>query len=354
MKILFLVPYPLHESPSQRFRFEQYFHRIEQAGHSYRVQTFLPPRRWRLLSQPGHGLSKLYLITLGFLHRILAPWYAISSDRVFIHREVTPIGPPIFEWIIARLLRKKVIFDFDDAIWLTDRQHESAWFRWLKWRSKVALISTWSYRVSCGNEYLASFARKFNQHVTVNPTTIDTSYHIPEKKVSEQVVIGWTGSRSTMGYLNDVKVPLEELMMRHPHVVIRIVSDQAPDWSHARIDFVPWSLETEIPTLQTFDIGIMPLRDDPWSLGKCGFKALQYMSLSIPAVVSPVGVNTEVVVDTITGYHCRGGQEWINRLDELIRDRDKRTAMGLAGRRRVEDLYSVASNTARFLRLLEE
>jgi hypothetical protein len=142
MKILFLVPYPLHESPSQRFRFEQYFHRIEQAGHSYRVQTFLPPRRWRLLSQPGHGLSKLYLITLGFLHRILAPWYAISSDRVFIHREVTPIGPPIFEWIIARLLRKKVIFDFDDAIWLTDRQHESAWFRWLKWRSKVALISS--------------------------------------------------------------------------------------------------------------------------------------------------------------------------------------------------------------------
>jgi len=284
----------------------------------------------------------------------MAPLYALSCDRIFIHREVTPVGPPVFEWIIARLLRKKVIYDFDDAIWLTDRQQESTWFRWLKWRKKVARVCAWSYRVSCGNEYLASFARKFATQVIVNPTTIDTSYHLPKKKSEQSLVIGWTGSRSTMNYLQEVRSPLEDLMKRYPRVIIRIVSDQAPDWSHPRIDFVPWSLENEIPILQTFDIGIMPLPLDPWSLGKCGFKALQYMSLAIPAIVSPVGVNTDIVVDSVTGYHCRQPEEWISRLEELILNPDRRATMGTAGRKRIEDYYSVASNTSRFLRLLEE
>src|SRR5688500_1091441 len=121
-------------------------------------------------------------------------------DFVFIHREVSPLGPPIFEWILAKVLKKNIIYDFDDAIWLTDRHDESLVFRLLKWRSKVDLICRWSHKVSCGNEYLCRFAANFNNNVVYNPTTIDTeNLHNPSffKQPSghlDKITIGWTGS----------------------------------------------------------------------------------------------------------------------------------------------------------------
>ena len=113
---------------------------------------------------------------------------------IFIHREVAPVGPPVFEWIISKIFKKKIIYDFDDAIWLTDRKDESWILETLKWRSKIQSICRWSYKVSCGNEYLCDYARQFNERVFYNPTTIDTGnlhnpslYKIDSK---DKIIIG--------------------------------------------------------------------------------------------------------------------------------------------------------------------
>ena len=173
-KILFLVPYPLETSPSQRFRFEQYFSLLRSSGCTLTVQTFLNLGGWYISFQKGKSFLKIKVLAAGLAKRILILFKSPMYDFVFIHREAAPLGPPIFEWILAKILRKKIIYDFDDAIWLTDRQQESALFRMAKWRSKVGSICKWAYKVSCGNEYLCNYAALYNKNVVYNPTTIDT------------------------------------------------------------------------------------------------------------------------------------------------------------------------------------
>lgn len=353
-KILFLVPYPLDEAPSQRFRFEQYFHTLKESAYTFRVQSFLSVADWRRL-YTGGGLRKAMGVVAGLLRRVYMLLYVGRYQFVFIHREAAPIGPPIFEWIIANIFRKKIIYDFDDAIWMTDQVNESTLARIIRWRSKVASICRWSYRVSCGNDYLAAYARQFNQHVVVNPTTIDTVHaHHPDRRAvasTKKLVIGWTGSHSTLKYLQEIESVLRQLGEKHPHIEYRVIANRPPALNVPAVTFVPWKKETEIEDLAAFDIGIMPLPDDEWSKGKCGFKALQYMAMGIPTVASPVGVNTHIIQPGVNGYLCTTPDEWMHALELLIHNPALRNALGNKGRETVEHHYSVKSNTPVFLSL---
>lgn len=354
MKILFLVPYPLKESPSQRFRFEQYFEILIKNNHTYQVQSFLSVTGWKILYKPGHLFTKAWIILSGFLKRFLILFRISSFDYIFIHREAAPVGPPILEWLIAKIFRKKIIYDFDDAIWLTDKIKEGTFEKIIRWRSKVGLISRWSYKVSCGNDYLCDYARKFNHQVILNPTTIDTiGLHNPtdEKKSSDHLVIGWTGSHSTLKYLKDIEPVLKQLEQKYPRLQTLIIADRKPDLALQSLFFLPWNKETEATDLAKADIGIMPLPDDEWAKGKCGFKALQYMSMKIPTVVSPVGVNTKIVEAGVTGYHASTQQEWMDALELLINDSTLRQTLGENGRKKIIESYSVESNASTFLSL---
>jgi len=357
MKILFLIPYPLTQAPSQRFRFEQYFETLTQAGHSYQVQTFLNSHAWQHFSK-SNMLMKSLAVVKGFFKRILILFTVPGYDRVFIHREATPIGPPLFEWVLAKLLRKKIIYDFDDAIWLTDKPIESTLLRIIKFRSKVATICRWSYRVSAGNEYLCNFAREYSFRVHLNPTIIDTDLlHNPAlykvDKKSGTVVIGWTGSYSTLKYLEALEPVLTELEQKYHHLEFLVIADQKPQLALKNLRFIPWSVNSEISSLLESDIGLMPLPDDKWAKGKCGFKALQYMALELPTAVSPVGVNTSIVDHGVNGFFCTTPQEWIQYLSMLIEDKFLREQMGKRGRQKVIDQFSVDSNRDNFLSLFE-
>lgn len=276
---------------------------------------------------------------------------------VFIHREAMPIGPPVFEWFTAVAFRKKIIYDFDDAIWLTDNHSEGNLIRFFKWRSKVAATCRWSYKISCGNAFLAEYARNFNTNVIVNPTTIDTEnvhnpalFPIPERKA---VTIGWTGSHSTLKYLLSLRNVLQRIEQEFQHVNILIIADREPPLELTRLTFRKWSTKTEIADLMEIDIGIMPLPDDEWSKGKCGFKALQYMALEKPAVVSPVGVNSEIINDSTDGYLANSEEEWHDKLTQLIMEPQLRQKIGKCARHKVLSCYSVFSNRATFLSLFQ-
>ncbi|MBS1491601.1 MAG: glycosyltransferase family 4 protein [Bacteroidetes bacterium] len=357
-RILIVCPYPLGEAPSQRFRFEQYFSVLSSLQIRIEVQSFLSSRQWKVFFKKGNSIFKLRLLLYGFFKRFGALFLAIPVDYVFIHRECTPIGPPVFEWILAKILRKKIIYDFDDAIWLTDKTHEHWLERAIRWRKKVSSICRWSHKVSAGNSYLATYAKQFNEHVIVNPTTLDTeNVHrfqaVDKPDSSERVVIGWTGSHSTIKYLDEIKEVLAAIEKKFPHVEFWIIADQPPPIRLSQIHFKPWSLQTEIKDLSQFDIGLMPLPDNEWTQGKCGFKALQYMSLEIPAIASPVGVNTSLILNGVDGFLCSSTEEWVRAIEYLIENPQVRKKIGKAGRTKVESEYSVASNTQNFLSLFK-
>ena len=137
MKVLFLVPYPLGQAPSQRFRFEQYFALLDSKGISYRVQSFLTEKGWRLIFQPGKIRYKAVAMITGMIRRIKALTQVAAFDIVFIHREACPFGPPVIEWMIVKVFRKKMIYDFDDAIWLANTSEENELAAFIKWHQKT-------------------------------------------------------------------------------------------------------------------------------------------------------------------------------------------------------------------------
>jgi len=357
-KIIFIIPYPLKCAPSQRFRFEQYLPLLTARGFSLQFEPFVSEANYPVLYLPNGFGKKILVLLKGIVRRLSLLFAVRNATYIFIHREALPFGPPVVEWIIGRVLGKKIIYDFDDAIWLTDK-HESYVEKLLRWRSKVAHICRWSYRISCGNEYLAQYARQFNSRVVVNPTTIDTeNLHHPAKvkhvKDPGQVVIGWTGSHSTLKYLEHLLPVLQQLEQEHPQVAFLVIANRNPELPLQRCSFVPWQKETEAHDLARMDIGIMPLPDDAWTRGKCGFKALQYMAMEIPCVASPVGVNTTIIQHGVNGMLAQTAEEWKHCLSLLITRPDLRTQLGRAGRQTVVNRYSVQSNAALFLSLFDD
>ncbi len=353
-KILFLVPHPPGISPSQRFRFEQYFIYLDSKSIQYDIQSFLDLSDHNIFNSGGNLLRKAYALMKGFLRRFRILPKVRRYDFVFIHRECAPVGPPVVEWMIAKVLGRKIIYDFDDAIWMTDKTDESTVVRILKWRSKVGNICTWAYKVSCGNEYLRAYAGRFNSNVVYNPTTLETTNrHNPQlfpHEAGEAITIGWTGSHSTLKYLKALDSVFQTLQRQYKNLKLVVIADRPPTLN-ATFEFRRWTAATEVQDLMEFDIGIMPLPDDEWSKGKCGFKALQYLALEIPAVASPVGVNTTIIKDGETGYLCVTDEEWITALGSLIANKELRRKMGQTGRAFVEKNYSVNSNYANFLEL---
>ena len=251
-----------------------------------------------------------------------------------------------------KIWRKKIIYDFDDAIWLANTSEQNKIAARLKWHHKVSAICKWSYKVSACNRYLADYALQYNKNVINNPTTIDTEgLHNPtDKKANSTFTIGWTGTHSTMPYLTPIFPLLDKLTKEHDFKLL-IISNQEPEFDRRYLEFIKWSKSSEIRDLQKMDIGIMTLSDDKWAKGKCGFKALQYMSLKIPALVSPVGVNTQIVDHGLNGFICKSSEDWERALTKFFKNSDLIETMAEACRKKIVDHYSVLSNTENFIKL---
>jgi len=353
VRILFLTPYPYGTAPGQRFRYEQYLDLLTAHGHQYRLSAFLSISVWTVLYKPGHALTKVLGVLAGFGRRVFDLFRAPGYDFVFVFREATPLGPPVFEWVLAKVLRKRIIYDFDDAIWLQDPIARPGLLNGLKWTRKVSSICRWSYRVACGNAYLRAYAARFNPAATINPTTLDTDHlhnRVRDQYAPGPLVIGWTGTHTTLRHLDLLWPVLERLEAEGHAFEFCVIANRAPDRSSLRsLRFVPWNKQTEIDDLLSFHVGLMPLVDDAWARGKCAFKALQYMALGIPALVSPVGMNTEVVQDGVNGFVCNTPAEWYAALHRLLAQPSLRAGLGASARRTIVERYSVRSNTANFL-----
>ncbi len=350
--IAFITPYPFDTAPSQRFRFEQYYTVLLNANIKYVNYPFLSQKSWAILYKKGNQLSKIAGVLSGFLKRFLLLFSLSKYDYVFIHREASPIGPPIFEWVIAKILQKKIIYDFDDSIWLANTSSANRLVAKLKWHAKVSSICKWSHKISCGNQYLMTYAKQYNPNVVFNPTTINLNYQNHQKKnhqKTEEIILGWTGSHSTLKYLDLIIDEIIEIAKGYK-IKLLVICNERPEYQDDFIEYIKWSSKTEINDLLKIDIGLMPLTEDKWSNGKCGFKALQYMSLGIPCVVSPVGVNNDIIQNKKNGFLAKKG-DWVISLEGLIKSIDLRQNIGENGFDFVQKKYSTQSNADNFLSL---
>jgi glycosyltransferase involved in cell wall biosynthesis len=275
-------------------------------------------------------------------------------DAVFLFREAAFIGPALLErWIHWRGV--PIIFDYDDAIWIAQTSGANGLMALAKCVGKTRTIARLSTHVTPGNDYLATFARRYSSQVTVVPTTIDTEKYVVRRPVPDRdpVVIGWSGSHSTIRYVGALRGPLQQLA-KEQRFRLRIIGGKIDPIPGVDVECVPWRAATEVDDLNEIDVGVMPLPDDDWARGKCGLKALQYMALAIPTICSPVGVNREIVSHGVNGLHATTPEEWIETLRSLISRPDLRHRLGSAGRATVEARYSAVSQVPRLRQILEQ
>jgi glycosyltransferase involved in cell wall biosynthesis len=352
IKVLFLVPYPLGRAPSQRFRVELFLPFLQRSEVSYKILPFLDDHTYAVFYGNSSSFKKGWGVFIGFLKRIKALLSVSKYDYVFIHREASPLGPPFFEFVAAKLFHKKIIYDFDDAIWIPNSQGKL--LNYLKAYWKIGLICRWAYKVVGGNDFLCSYARRYNDSVFLIPTCVDAeNKHNKIKDQAEQpITIGWTGSHSTLRYLDPIVPVLKKLAQVH-NLRTLIICNKPPKFSLRGLIFIPWNKDSEVEDLLQLHVGIMPLEDDVWSQGKCGFKLVQYLSLGIPAVASPVGVNNKMLEHGINGFLCSTSEEWENALLTLISDVELRRSMGNSGRKKMNAEYSVQAYEKEFVGLFK-
>lgn len=350
--IHFWVPYPEKIAPSQRFRIELFLPLLKQQGYQYRMLTFLDKQAWDVLYQPGKRFLKAWGTLKGFFRRINHLFLSTKADFVFIHREATPIGPPVFEWLLVKVFKKKIIHEYDDAIWLPGGEKISLIKKWIKATWKIKYIIKWAYKVVGGNIFLCDYARQYNSSVFLIPTVVDTEqghYRQRDQGNVNKVVIGWTGTHTTLHNLEVIEGVIPELKNEIDFDFL-VISNKSPEWD---FDFVykQWELSTEQEDLLKMNIGIMPLKEGPWFEGKCGFKLIQYLACGIPTIASPVGVNSQIVIHGENGFIAADKKEWIKHLKLLSNDPRLRNEMGKKGRKHIEENYSLKSQRTNFLNL---
>jgi glycosyltransferase involved in cell wall biosynthesis len=280
------------------------------------------------------------------LRRLRDAFAARRYDLALVHRESLPIGPAWLERVLTRI-DIPYVFDFDDAIYLPAASDANRRLAWLKSAGKTARAIRGASLVVAGNQHLADWARGHTNQVTVIPTTIDTHAYRPvARPAREQVCVGWSGSPTTIIHLRLIEQVLRELQ-RERDVRIRVIGDASYKMEGAAVETLAWNANSEVADLSQIDIGIMPLPDDEWSRGKCGLKALQYMALGIPTVLSPVGVNREIARDG-AAVLASTEAEWREALSALVDDPDLRSRVGAAGRARVESDYSLKVTVPRW------
>ncbi len=356
-KILFIAQHRPDRNPSQRFRYEEYLDFLAEKGYQCDHSYLLSEKDDKIFYQKGRYLAKLGILAKSLWKRWRDVRKASAYDFVFVQREAIMLGSAFFERRLSK--KSKLIFDFDDAIWLPNVSSGNKPVAWLKRPQKTQRILKAAHLVIAGNQYLADYAKPFNPNVRIIPTTIATERYqcVPpaSKTPDKRICIGWTGSPTTLPHFRAFEPVLKQVLDKYgERVYVKVIGGMGYVSPLLNNKSVSWTSETEVEELCELDIGIMPMPDNAWTRGKCACKGLQYMALGIPAVMSAVGVNRQLVQQGENGFLCETDEEWMAHLSSLIESAMLRQRIGAAGQETVLSNYSVQANTERFLAVFEE
>jgi len=311
--------------PSRRFRIKVVIPFLRQKGFDLvelcPIINCYPPKS-RLLRLPWFALA--------IVERIIFVFRSRGCDAVILQREMISTLFTL-EW----LMPKPRVLDVDDAIYLYNNA------------SAARKIAQTCSLVVCGNQFLAEQFSKWNSNVVVIPTGIDTKKLRPIEKpiTTTSPTIGWIGTSGNYKYLELIEPALRKIFALFPNVRLQVISNERPmffDYLGDQLDFRLWRPGIENDLLPQLTIGIMPLIDSEWEWGKCSFKMLQYMAAGIPVVVSPVGMNAEILASGSIGLAANNTDEWVEALSRLLQSSEMVLAMGMNGRKLVESEYSLS------------
>jgi glycosyltransferase involved in cell wall biosynthesis len=335
----------------------QYIPALEQAGFSVTVAPFFDAAFFDLVYRPGHHARKLAAFVRQSVERLKLLMSRERYDAFFVYREAYPFGPALLEAALSHAGGRPLVYDFDDAIFLSNSSDANRFASVLKYPQKVPSIIRRSALVLAGNDYLASYARQFNSSVAVLPTCVDTNVFVPRRTPRSSdapLVVGWIGTPTTAAYLKSLGASLARVASRYRFELRVSGSGSQLDFPGVKTTNERWSMEREVELFNTCDVGVYPLTDDEWAKGKCGFKAIQFMACGVPVVAAAVGVNTEIIQDGVNGFLASTDGDWEDKVGMLLDDAALRSRLGAAGRKTIDDRYSLAVNAPKLVSMLRD
>jgi len=357
MKVLALASYPM-EAACTRYRVEQFVQPLAQRGITVTVRPFIDSDLFARLYQQRSWLRTALGLTKSGLLRLRDVVAAANADVVLVQREAMLIGPPIIEWLTTRVLRRTMVLDLDDATYVP---YTSPTYgrvaKAVKFFGKTDDLIRWSRIVVCGNQTIAEYVSSKGARVEIIPTVVDLKRFRPNRsRDASMPVLGWVGSHSTFPFLESILPALTELAKSYSFKLKIVGSGQASvSIPGVEVENLEWSLQREIEDFRSVDIGLYPLNaDNNWTMGKSGFKAIQWMAVGIPYVATPIGAAAQIGEPDVTHYFANTPAEWIAKLQLLLSDAEKRRAMGEAGRKYALENFDLNAQADKLASVLRE
>ena len=361
MKVLGLCSYPL-EAACTRYRLMQFIEPLAEKGISLTVSPLLDKNEFAALYRRGQNLRKAAQLINSARKRLFDSFEAREFDAIIVQREAMIIGPPVFEWLYKKIGKCPIILDLDDATYLsyvspTYGRLGSA----LKFFGKTDTLIGWSETVICGNRHIAEYVEGKGTNAVIVPTVVDTDKFYPvQKETRKTPVVGWIGTHSTFPFLKSL-FPVFTNLARKYDFILKIVGAGGDKikLDGVAVENLDWKLERETSDFQSLDIGLYPLEatetvSKEWLAGKSGFKAIQYMSVGIPFVVTPVGICGEIGVENETHFSALTKEQWYGSLVKLLESAELRNDMGKNGRSYALKHYNVSQQTEKIADVIQK
>ena len=332
--MLVICPYPMGVAAGQRLKYEQYFDRWTKNGWEISISPYMDTSLWKVIHKRGYIFSKMKGILRGHVQRLKDLTTIPRYDLVYIFMYVTPLLTSFMERTV-RFLAKKVIYDIEDNIYLRQKNissnNSNFFINLMKWTGKYKFLIQSSDYVITSSPFLKDYCLKINSKkkcIYISSSLNTDRYEINKVHSNDKkVVIGWTGTYSSKTYLDLLRNVFLELSKR-VNFKLKVISNFNYSFPEIDCENIHWSLDNEIEDLKAFDIGVYPLPLDNWVLGKSGLKAIQYMALGIPSVITNVGINPMIINDKVNGILVKTEKEWIDALEELVNNPLMRRQIG--------------------------
>jgi glycosyltransferase involved in cell wall biosynthesis len=356
IKILVICPFPQGVAAGQRLKYEQYFEHWKENGYEITVSSFMDMSMWEIVYSSGNYSKKVLGTLRGYLRRIKDLFYIHQYDVVYVFMWVTPLGTSLFE-IVVRILSKRLIYDIEDNI-LFEKSNSDNWVvKFLKSPEKIKFLIRTADHVISSSPFLNDYCLESNnkKKCTYISSSVDINRFVPANpyKNDNKIVIGWTGTFSSKPYLDLLRNVFLKLHEKYDFR-LRVIGNFDYEFPEIDLEVIQWSKNNEVDDLQCIDIGVYPLVDDSWVLGKSGLKAIQYMAFGLPTVATHVGTTPRIIQHKVNGWLVKTDAEWIDALGTLLKDCELRRQLGEAARKTVVDNYSTQVIKSKYLSILTD
>lgn len=352
-RILILCPYPEGVAAGQRLKYEQYLDDWRRAGFEVTVSSFMDLALWNVVHKAGNTGAKIAGLLRGHRRRLRDLARIHDFDLVYVFMYVTPFGTTWMERLV-RWRARAMVYDIEDNL-LTDDGLPRSFRQWLKGRAKPRFLLESADHVVTASPFMVDRYRAVNARsaVTLIYPSVDTDAFRPRPGPSRtgKPIIGWTGTFSSRPYLDLLRPVFQELARRIDYKLI-VIGNFAYTLPGVDLEVLTWSREEEVTQMQRLEIGVYPLPNDDWVLGKAGLKVIQYMAFGLPSVSSNIGTATRQVTNGVDGFLVETEEEWVVTLERLCRDPDLRRRVGEAGRKQAIARYSRQATSAHYLAVL--